>query len=113
MKARIALVLGVVGVVVLLILVASRLSQLPQCVLGDGTRLSLVAVKAGNRHESPLATYWTRTVAPARAKRRQQAAPMPRLAPVTTTRRPDRSIEHSLRMAKMWLRRELGAGEPA
>ena len=64
MKMRTAIVLAVVvGIAILAILIAARRTQGPQQVLADGTRLTLVTVKAGHRHESPLATFRERLAA--------------------------------------------------
>ena len=59
MKARKTIVLGagLIGVIVLCLLFIPRRPYLARQTLSDGTTLTLVAVKAGQKHEPPVATF--------------------------------------------------------
>src|SRR3954471_17610031 len=60
MKARYAVGVAAVvaGAMALGLIVASRRPYLGRRTLPDGTTLTLLAVNAGNKHPSPMATPW-------------------------------------------------------
>lgn len=81
MKARTAIIfsVGLGGVVALALFFASRRPYLARQTLPDGATLTLVAVKAGQKHESPVATLKQKLAArlPASWRARFKLSPPP------------------------------------